>query len=140
MSGATVEVPENNVHCQVKSECRDGQLVVPTVLRDVRLHLARTPPCSILDVLHYGRRWGLSRWRPFSLLHMTAWPATKAPVTALLLSGSSLHGSSQCENRPTLHVPQPLLHVVRRVRASLALTDCEVAVLTEQARGGVRQV
>ena len=53
--------------------------MVPKVLRDVRLHLARTPPCSILDVLHYGRHWGLSRWRPFSLLHVIARPATKAP-------------------------------------------------------------
>ena len=44
------------------------------------------------------------------------------------------------QNRPTPHVPQPLLHSVRRLRASQALTDCEVALLTEQARGGVRQV
>ena len=44
------------------------------------------------------------------------------------------------DNRPTPHVPQPLLHLVRRLRASLALTDSDVALLTEQARGGVRQV
>ena len=44
------------------------------------------------------------------------------------------------QNSPTLHVPQPLLHRVRRLRASLGLTDREVALLTEQARGGVRQV
>ena len=43
-------------------------------------------------------------------------------------------------DRPTTHVPQPLLHCVRRLRASLALTDSDVALLTEQARGGVRQV
>ena len=44
------------------------------------------------------------------------------------------------DNRPTPHVPQPLLHLVRRLRASQALTDSDVALLTEQARGGVRQV
>ena len=42
------------------------------------------------------------------------------------------------QNRPTPHAPRPLLHWVRRLRASLALTDREVALLTEQARGGVR--
>ena len=41
---------------------------------------------------------------------------------------------------PTPHVPKPLLHAVRRLRASLALTDGGAALLTEQARGGVRQV
>ena len=95
--------------------------MVPKVLRDVRLHLARTPPCSILDVLHYGRHRGLSRWCPFSILHVTARPATKDPVTALLLAGSSLHGGPQWKNRPTPHVPQPLLHCARRLHASLAL-------------------
>ena len=30
-----------------------------------------------------------------SLLYVTARPATKAPVTALLLTGSSLHGDPQ---------------------------------------------
>ena len=38
------------------------------------------------------------------------------------------------KNRPTPHVPQPLLHSVRRLRASLALTYWGVALLTEQAR------
>ena len=112
--------------------------LVQKLLRGIRLHLARTPPCSIPDVLHYGRRWGLSRWRPFSLLHMTAWPATKAPVTALLLTGSSLHGGPQWENRPTLHAPCCTWH--DEYVPAWHFTDCEVALLTEQARGGVRQV
>ena len=30
-----------------------------------------------------------------SHLYLTAWPATKAPVSALLLTGSSLHGGPQ---------------------------------------------
>ena len=59
--------------------------------------LARTPPCCNLDVLHYGRHWGLSRKRLFSLhLYVTARPPTKAAVTALLLTGSSLHGGPHC--------------------------------------------
>ena len=65
--------------------------------RDARLLLVRTPPGCVLDVLHYRRHLGLSRWRLFSFhLYVTARPATKAPVTALLLTGSSLHGGPQC--------------------------------------------
>ena len=41
---------------------------------------------------------------------------------------------------PTAHVPQPLLHLVRRLRGSLALTSREVALHTEQARGSVRHL
>ena len=107
--------------------------MVPKVLRDVRLHFARKLPCSIHDVLHHGRHWELSRWRPFSLLHVIARPATKAPVTALLLT-------PQWKNRTTPHVPQPRLHCVRCYMPAWHFTDCEVALLTERARGGVRQV
>ena len=57
-----------------------------------------------------------------SLINVTARPATKPPVTALLLTGSSLHGVPLMEqNRPIPHVQQPLLHLVRRPRASQAL-------------------
>ena len=56
-----------------------------------------------------------------SFLYVTARPETKAPVTALYLRGRRCTAAPQWENRPTLHVPQLLLHVVRRVCASLAL-------------------
>ena len=56
-----------------------------------------------------------------SLLYVTARPATKAPVTTLLLTGSSLHGGPKWSEPPTTHVSQPLLHLVRLLRASLAL-------------------
>ena len=63
-----------------------------------------------------------------SLLYVTARPATKAPVT-----GSSLQGVQQRTYRN-------LCCKWRRLRASLALTDREVALSTEQTRGGARQV
>ena len=87
--------------------------------RDARLLLVRPPP----EWYAGGYPGGVLD----CLLYVTARPATKAPVTALLLAGSSLHGGRH-------------LHLVRRLRASLALTGCDVALLTEQARGGVRKV
>ena len=62
-------------------------------------------------------------YSPF--LHVTARPATEAPVTALYLRGRRCTAAPNALNRPTPHVPQPLLHWVRRLRASLAL--CGVA-------------
>ena len=63
--------------------------LVENELKDSHLLLARGPPSFLLDVLHYGRHWGLSRWRlvQYLLLYVTARPATKAPVTALYLRG-----------------------------------------------------
>ena len=91
--------------------------------------LARTPPCCILDLLHHGRHWGLSRWEPLlpPLLRDCAAsdPAWRLPMK---------------QSRPTPHVPQPLLHCVRRHVPAWHFTDSDVALLTEQARGGVRQV
>ena len=96
----------------------------------------------MLVVLLYGRHWGLSRWRPVQShqLYVTARPATKAPVTPLYLRGRCCTAAPNGREQPTTHVPQPLLLWVRRLRASLALTDSDGALLTEQARGGVRQV
>ena len=54
-------------------------------------------------------------------LYVTARPATKAPVTALYLRGRRCTAAPNAQNRPTLHVPQPLLHTVRLLRASQAL-------------------
>ena len=63
------------------------------VLRVARLFLGWKPPSSMLEVHLYGCSWGLSWLSPFSLrLYVTARPATRAPVTALVLMGSSLHG------------------------------------------------
>ena len=74
----------------------------------------------MLDVLLYGRHWGLSRWR--LPLYLTARPVTKAPVSTLYLRGRRCTVAPN-ENRTAQqpHVPQPLLHLVRRLRASLAL-------------------
>ena len=47
-------------------------------------------------------------------------PATKAPVTALYLRGRRCTAAPNAQNRPTTHVPQPLLHLVRLVCASRA--------------------
>ena len=85
----------------------------------------------------HRRHLGLSRW------HLVQLPssrdraaATRAQVTALYLRGRRCTAAPNAPNRPTTHIPEPLLHCVRRLRASLALY---VALLTEQARGGVRQ-
>ena len=40
-------------------------------LKDSHLLLARRPPCCKLDVLLYGRHWGLSRWRLVQLPSFT---------------------------------------------------------------------
>ena len=102
--------------------CTVGRFI-QSELKGSHLLLAWRPPSFLLNVLLYGRHWGLSWWRLVQslYLHVTARPVTKAPVTALLLTGSSLHGGSQWKNRPTPHVPQPLLRWVRRLRASLTL-------------------
>ena len=75
-----------------------------------------------------------------SLRYVTARPATKALVTAVLLTGRPYTTASSLGAQQTPHAPQPLLHWVRRLRASLPLTDSDVALLTEQAGGGERQV
>ena len=74
-----------------------------------------------------------------SPLYVTARPTTKAPVTALYLRGRCA-AAPNAQNSPTPHVPQPLLHWVRRLRPAWHFTDCDVVLLTEQARGGARQV
>ena len=110
-------------------------------LRDARLLLVRIPPSCFLGVLHHWRHWGLSWWRLVqSLPYETARPANEAPVTALHLWRRRCTAAPNAQNRSTTHVPQPLLRWVRRLRATLAFADGDVALLTEQARGGVRQV
>ena len=109
---------------------------------DVRLLLARRPPSCILDVPSSQTPLGVilvaSGTAPF--LYVTARPATEAAFTALYLRGRRCTAAPNGPEPPTTHVPQPLLHWVRRIRASQALTDGGVALPTEQARGGVRQV
>ena len=75
-----------------------------------------------------------------SLLYVTARPATKAPVTSLYSRGRRCTATPNALNLPTTHVPQPLLHPVRRLRASQAYTDRDVALLTEPVPRSVRQV
>ena len=71
-------------------------MVVKREFGDAHLLLVRKPPSSLLDVHLYGHSWEISRLCLFTLrLFVTARPATRAPVTALLLTGSSLHGGPQ---------------------------------------------
>ena len=86
-------------------------------LRDARLLLVRVPPSCCLDVLHYGRPWGLSRWRLGQLLSSRDRAASNQ---GRHLWGRRCTAAPNARNRPTTHVPQPLLHLVRRLRASLA--------------------
>ena len=107
-----------------------GVLLVQNELRDAHLHLVFTD-----DTGGYpGGVWDSS------LLYVTARPATKAPVTSLYLRGRRCTATPNALNLPTTHVPQPLLHPVRRLRASQAHTDSDVALLTEPVPRSVRQV
>ena len=116
--------------------------LVQKVLRDAHLHLVRTPPSCNLDALLYGRHRGLSRWRlgPL-LLYVTARPATKAPVTALLLTGSSLHGGPQCsEPSNTARTATSVALVTPLTCQPGTLRIVRMALLTEPVPRSVRQV
>ena len=64
-----------------------------------------------------------------------------ATCTSLHLRGRRCTAASNVSERPTTHLPQPLLPGgVRRYVPAWHCTDCDVALLKEQARGGVRQV
>ena len=58
-------------------------------------------------------------YSPF--LYLTARPVTKAPVSTLYVRGRRCAAAPNETNCPITHVPQPLLHLVRRVRATQAL-------------------
>ena len=55
-----------------------------------------------------------------TFLYVTARPVTEAPVTALYLRGRRCTAAPNGREQPTTHVPQPLLHLVRRLRATEA--------------------
>ena len=101
-------------------------------LRDARL--PAFPMSFIMDATggYPGGVW----YSP--LLFVTARPVTEAPVTALYFRGRRCTAAPNAQNRPTLHVPQPLLHGVRRPRATSRIV--RMAVLTEPVPRRVRQV
>ena len=117
-------------------------MVVQKVPRDAHLHLERTPPSCNLDALLYGRHREypggvLDR----SLLYVTARPATKAPVTALLLTGSSLHVGPQCsEPSNTARTATSVALVTQRTCQPGTLRIVRMALLTEPVPRSVRQV
>ena len=98
---------------------------------DAHLLRERIPPSCLLEVHLYGY------WLYHASLHVyvTARPATKAPVTTLLLTGSLLHGGHQPRTYRNLCCTWYVGYVPARHS-----TDGDVALLTEQACGGVRQV
>ena len=107
--------------------------LVQKVLRDARLHFVRRLPFATLKSFFFtdatggypGGVWDCS------LLYLTARPATKAPVAALSLTGSSCTAAPQCVLR-TYHnlcctwydAYVPAWHS----------TDCDVAFQTEQVK------
>ena len=90
----------------------------------VQSELKGSLACAETSLLHARRP---SLWTPLgvipvaspSLPHRAA--SDQGPGQHAVLTGSSPHGAPNGTNRPTTHVPQPLLHLVRRLRASLAL-------------------
>ena len=102
---------ESRVQNELRGECWDAHL----------LH-ERIPPSCLLVLLLYERHWGLSRWRsgtdprghgPRPRFQSTA---TYGVVAA--------RRPPMCQQRPTTHVPQPLLHWVRRYVPLRHFTDC----------------
>ena len=83
----------------VKREFGDAHLLLvrkpPSTLLEVLLH-RRHSSLLQLDVLLYGRHWGLSRWRlvRLSLLRDRA-ASDQGPGHHAVLTGSSLHGGPQ---------------------------------------------
>ena len=108
--------------------CRTGVemdcWLVQKLLRDAHLLLARRPPsCNLAALLFTDTTGGCSGgvWDR-SLLYVTERPATKAPVTALILTGSSLHGGSQCsEPSNTARTATCVAWWCTTLRANLAL-------------------
>ena len=76
-----------------------------------------------LEVLLHRRHWGLSRWRLVQLLSLRDRAASnRGPGHHTVTYGVVAARRPPMEqNRPTPHVPQPLLHWVRRLRATQAL-------------------
>ena len=97
-------------------------MVVQKVPRDAHLHLVRTPPSCNLDALLYGRHWGLSRWclGPLPSLRDCAASDQGPSHRAATYGVVAARRPPMSQNRPTTHVPQPLLHLVRLLRASRA--------------------
>ena len=75
--------------------CTVGRFI-QSELKGSHLLLARRPPSFMLDVLHYGRHWGLSRWRLVQSLPLRDRAASnRGPGHSTVLTGSSLHGGPQ---------------------------------------------
>ena len=116
---------------------------VENKLRDARLFLVRTlPSATLMSFLFTDATGGCPGGvldRP--LLYVTARPATKAPVTALLLTRSSLHGAPQWTRTDQQRTYRnPCCTWYADYVPTGHLTDCEDGVANEQARGGVRLV
>ena len=111
-------------------------------LRDARLLLVRIPPSCFPDVLHYGRHWGLSRWRlvQFPPLRDRA-ASDQGPGHSTVLTGSSLHGGPQCtEPSNTACTAASAAHCTTPTCHSGTLRIVRMALLTEPVPRSVRQV
>ena len=99
-------------------------------------------PAACLTSLITDATWGYPGGVCYSsLLYVTARTVTKAPVTSLLLSGSSLHGGPQCARNTKTRMHRKLCcNGFAAYVPAWHFSDCDMALPTEQARGGVRQV
>ena len=113
----------------LKSECWDAHL----------LH-ERIPPSCLLEVHLYGCSCGLS-WLHHTSLHLyvTAPPATEAPDTNYLRGRRCTAAPNEVNHQPRMYRNLCCTWYASHVPA-WHFTDGDVALLTEQARGGVRQV
>ena len=111
-------------------------------LRDVRLLLVRIPPSCFPDVLHYGRHWGLSRWRLVQYLPLRDRAANdQGPGHSTVLTGSSLHGGPQCtEPSNNARTATSVALGTPRMCQPGTLRIVRMALLTEPVPRSVRQV
>ena len=107
------------------------------------LLLARRPPSFLLDVLHYGRHWGLSRWRLVQSPPLRDRAASnRGPGHSTVLTGSSLHGGPQWN---TTVQPRTYRNLCCNVYAVYVpawhFTDCQDGAANgARSLGGARQV
>ena len=113
----------------------------------VQSELNGSPACAETSLLHARRpslwyaTWELSRWRLATVPPSRDRSGRGPGHRPLLLTGSSLHGGPQCDENSQPRTYRNLCcSWVRRYVPAWHFTDGDVALLTEQARGGARQV
>ena len=101
-------------------------MAVQKEVKGPHLLLPRRPPSFLLDVLLYGRHWGLSRWRLVQSLPLRDRAASnRGPGDLPVLTGSSLHGCPQCVRTTNNAHTATSVACVRSYVPARHYTDCQ---------------